>query len=116
MSFNQNTNISVYLIGKPLHTHGEPSIPLPMKTRIKDLDFKTMNNDTTVRLLEKPIQTIIPTNTQRRVIYVKYWLSDNDIPALVDQWKSANITHILLTFITQPDAKKPLSDAIRKLV
>jgi hypothetical protein len=50
-------------------------------------------------------------NHQKRVIYVGYWLSDNDITNLVNQWKSANITHILLTFITQPDITKPLSDA-----
>lgn len=50
-------------------------------------------------------------NTQRRVIYIGYWLSDGDVPALVDAWKSANITHVLMTFITQPDPAQPLSEA-----
>ena len=50
-------------------------------------------------------------NAQRRVIYVGYWLSDNDIPSLVDAWKAANITHILLTFVTQTDPSQPLSEA-----
>lgn len=52
-----------------------------------------------------------PINQQRRVIYLGYWLSNDDIPALVDKWKTANITHIILTFINQIDINKPLSDA-----
>jgi hypothetical protein len=50
-------------------------------------------------------------NNQRRVIYVGYWLSNDNISSLVEKWKSANITHVILTFITQIDVKKPLSDA-----
>lgn len=50
-------------------------------------------------------------NNQRRVIYVGYWLSNDNIPELVNKWKEANITYVLLTFITQLDATKPLSDA-----
>jgi len=47
----------------------------------------------------------------KRVIYVGYWLEDKTIPQLVKEWKKANITHVLLTFIVQPDITKPLSTA-----
>lgn len=38
-------------------------------------------------------------NFQKRVIYLGYWLSDSNISTLVQNWKSSNITHIILTFI-----------------
>lgn len=50
-------------------------------------------------------------NNQRRVIYVGYWLSNDNIASLVNKWKEANITHVLLTFITQLNVLAPLSDA-----
>jgi hypothetical protein len=50
-------------------------------------------------------------NIQRRVIYVGYWISNADVPSLVDKWLAANITHILFTFVTQPDYTQPLSEA-----
>jgi hypothetical protein len=51
------------------------------------------------------------TNKQRRVIYIGYWLSNDNISDLVQKWKQAQITHVILTFITQIDIMKPLSDA-----
>ena len=62
-----------------------------------------------------PTPTPIPptptpgTNNQRRVAYLGYWFSDNDIPKIVSDLKSANVTHLLLTFIVQPDNTKPLT-------
>src|SRR5690606_6477538 len=50
-------------------------------------------------------------NNQRRIIYLGYWLNNDNISDLVNKWKQANITHIILTFITQLDITKPLSDA-----
>lgn len=49
-------------------------------------------------------------NTQRRIIYIGYWLSNDDISLLVNRWKDANITHVIFTFITQLDTTKPLSN------
>ena len=46
---------------------------------------------------------------QRRVVYLGYWLSDSTFPTIVSQLKSAKITHVLLTFIVQPDVTKPLT-------
>ena len=60
-----------------------------------------------------PPSPIIPsgTNSQRRVVYIGYWLSDSDIPRIVSDLKGSNITHALLTFIVQPDSTKPLTGA-----
>ena len=46
---------------------------------------------------------------QKRIVFFGYWLSDSTIPTIVSQLKSAGITHILLTFIVQPDTTKPLT-------
>lgn len=54
---------------------------------------------------------VVSTNNQKRVIFVGYWMSNDAIPGLVTKWKQANITHVILTFITQGDVMKPLSDA-----
>ena len=48
-------------------------------------------------------------NSQRRVVYIGYWLRDQDIQTIVNDLKSANITHVLLTFIVQADITKPIS-------
>ena len=48
-------------------------------------------------------------NSQRRVVYIGYWLRDQDIQTIVNDLKSANITHVLLTFIVQPDITKPIT-------
>lgn len=58
-----------------------------------------------------PTPTPIPggINSQRRVVYLGYWFSDSDIPKIVSDLKSANVTHLLLTFIVQPDNTKPLT-------
>jgi len=61
-----------------------------------------------------PIQT--PTlmhcvNNQKRVVYLGYWFSDGDISKIISDLKTANITHVLLTFILQPDYTKPLTGA-----
>ena len=48
-------------------------------------------------------------NTQRRVVYLGYWLADADIPRIVSDLQSANITHALLTFIVHPDYTKSLT-------
>ena len=48
-------------------------------------------------------------NNQRRVVYIGYWLNDANIPTIVSQLKNAGITHVLLTFIVQPDVTKPLT-------
>jgi hypothetical protein len=63
------------------------------------------------RKLHKKYGTPPALNNQRRVIYLGYWLSNDKIPALVAKWKEANITHLILTFITQIDVTKPLSEA-----
>lgn len=49
-------------------------------------------------------------NNQRRVIYAGYWLSDADIPSLVDAWLAANITHVLLSrnWIPHSLSQKPI--------
>ena len=46
---------------------------------------------------------------QRRVIYLGFWLNDSTVPTIIQQLKKANISHILLTFIVQPDITKPLT-------
>ena len=54
----------------------------------------------------------IPTNginTQKRIVFCGYWLTDEIIQPMVTALKNANITHLLLTFITQPDCTKPLN-------
>lgn len=48
-------------------------------------------------------------NSQKRVVYLGYWISDSDVSRIVSELKSANITHALLTFILQPDYTKPLT-------
>jgi hypothetical protein len=48
-------------------------------------------------------------NYQRRVVYIGYWLRDQDIQTIVNDLKNANITHVLLTFIVQADITKPIS-------
>jgi len=48
-------------------------------------------------------------NSQRKVVYLGYWISDSDVSRIVSDLKSANITHGLLTFILQPDYTKPLT-------
>jgi len=48
-------------------------------------------------------------NNQRRVVYLGYWFSDSDIPRIVSDLKGANVSHLLLTFIVQPDNTKPLT-------
>lgn len=63
------------------------------------------------RKLQKKYGTPPALNNQRRVIYIGYWLSNDNIPYLVTKWKEANITHVILTFITQIDVTKPLSEA-----
>lgn len=60
---------------------------------------------------ELPFPNLGDSNNQRRVIYVGYWLSNDNIVDLVAKWKAANITHVVLTFVTQLDVTKPLSDA-----
>ena len=58
------------------------------------------------------VPTPVPTpgvNSQRRVVYLGYWFSDSDIAKIVSDLKTANITHLLLTFIVQPDNTKPLT-------
>lgn len=59
-----------------------------------------------------PITPVVPSsgvNKQRRVVYLGYWLSDSDVPRIVSDLKNANVTHALLTFVTHPDNKKPLT-------
>lgn len=59
-----------------------------------------------------PITPVVPSsgvNKQRRVVYLGYWLSDSGVPRIVSDLKNANVTHALLTFILQPDNKKPLT-------
>ena len=59
-----------------------------------------------------PTPTPVPTtgvNSQRRVVYLGYWFSDSDIAKIVSDLKASNITHLLLTFIVQPDNTKPLT-------
>jgi hypothetical protein len=59
-----------------------------------------------------PVVPIVPSsgvNKQRRVVYLGYWLSDSDVPRIVSDLKNANVTHALLTFVLQPDNKKPLT-------
>ena len=64
-----------------------------------------------------PVNPVVPVtpvvkpsvNSQRRVVYLGYWISDADVPRIVSDLNNANVTHALLTFILQPDNKKPLS-------
>ena len=56
--------------------------------------------------------TPIPTpgvNNQKRIVYIGYWLTDSVIQPMVTALKNANVTHLILTFITQPDYTKPLN-------
>ena len=48
-------------------------------------------------------------NSQKRVVYLGYWITDSDVPRIVSELKNANVTHCLLTFITQPDNTQPLT-------
>lgn len=75
---------------------------------IHNLDFQSSNNDCIVDLNEDRIYSD-PKNKQKRVIYIGYWLNNNNVKKLVNSWNAANITHVLFTFITQPDIKQPLS-------
>ena len=50
-------------------------------------------------------------NTQRRVVYLGYWIDNGNVSRIVSELKGANVTHCLLTFIVQPDNKKPLTGA-----
>ena len=57
----------------------------------------------------EPIPTpIIPSrkNLQKRIAYIGYWISDSDVSLLVTSLKNANITHLLFTFIVQPNINK----------
>jgi hypothetical protein len=45
----------------------------------------------------------------KQVVYIGYWLSNANVPTMVSQLKSAGITHVLLTFIVQPDVTEPLT-------
>ena len=47
--------------------------------------------------------------THKRIVYGGYWLTDSAIQQMVTALKNANVTHLLLTFITQPDYTKPLT-------
>ena len=77
---------------------------------IANLNLASLISNVVV-VLETVVANTVVNNAQRRVIYIGYWLSDSDIPSLVDAWKAASITHILLTFITQPDPSQKLSEA-----
>ena len=48
-------------------------------------------------------------NNQKRVVYLGYWFLDSDIPTIVQNLKTANVTHILLTFILQPSYTQALN-------
>ena len=77
---------------------------------ILNLSYASVITDVVLVLRTTTLNTVT-NNSQRRVIYIGYWLSDADIPGLVDAWRAANITHVLLTFITQLDPTQPLSEA-----
>ena len=68
---------------------------------------------TPVPVVPTPVPVVpIPTNginTQKRIVFCGYWLTDEIIQPMVTALKNANITHLLLTFITQPDCTKPLN-------
>ena len=53
--------------------------------------------------------TLLPSSPQKKIIYLGYWFQNSDIPNLVSKWKAANITHLLLTFIVQPDDTKSIT-------
>lgn len=63
------------------------------------LNFRSQYEDIPFSLEGPRFKSTLVQNNQKRVIYLGYWLSDADIPTLVQNWKSANITHVLLTFI-----------------
>lgn len=86
-----------------------PVIQNRMTYEILNLNYASVINNV-VLVLRTTMPNTTTNNNQRRVIYVGYWLSDKDIEGLVDAWLAANITHVLLTFITQPDPTRPLSE------
>ena len=76
---------------------------------ISNLNLQSILSNIVV-VLETISTLTVVNNAQRRVVYVGYNLVDNLISDQVDAWKAANVTHILLTFITQKDPSQPLSD------
>ena len=56
-----------------------------------------------------PTPTPPRVNSQKRIVYIGYWLTDSVIQPMVTSLKNSGVTHILLTFITQPDITKPLT-------
>lgn len=76
---------------------------------IANLNLQSIISNIVV-VLETISASTVVNNAQRRVIYVGYWLNNADIPSLIEAWKAANITHILLVFITQENYTQEISD------
>jgi len=76
---------------------------------ISNLNLQSILSNIVV-VLETVSTLTVVNNAQRRVIYVGYNLVNDYISSQIDAWKAANVTHILLTFITQEDPSQPLSD------
>ena len=87
-------------------------IPVPITPVVPVVPVVPVTPITPVPITPVPVTPIVPSsgvNKQRRVVYLGYWLSDSDVPRIVSDLKNANVTHALLTFITHPDNKKPLT-------
>ena len=128
INWADNLEISSNLSGK-ITLLPKSYTPLLNSNSIIECNFGGMGNISTIFefVSTKPTPTPIPPtpipptpipptpippigiNYQKRVVYLGYWFKDSDIQTLVSSLKSANITHLLLTFIVQPDNTKPLT-------
>lgn len=77
----------------------EPVVYEKSVISVTGLNLKSTYDDVKVEVTGIRIYTEI-SNPQNRVIYLGYWLTNDNVADLVDIWETNNVTHVLLTFIT----------------